>query len=225
MTGNLITLPVRLYARGARLLLHTAEDVTGKALMGTLRVAGAIGNLRPGSGGQASTPTRPSPPSSQRPPRQADPRSAATRAPAPAPTNGSGSATPTRPAEPEAPAPAPEAGNGASAPLASERLEDEGLTTSVDLDAPAPAAPDHVSEEPVLVREEAEPGAEDGAGASIRVDEPWDGYRRMAARDVVTRLSASSPAELAAVQLYESTHRKRQTVLAAIARELAKPGR
>lgn len=225
MTGNLITLPIRLYARGARLLLHTAEDVTGKALMGTLRVAGAIGNLRPGSGSEASTPTRPAPPTSQRPAPKPDPRSHATRSRGPAPTNGSGSATPTRPAEPEAPAPTPEAGNGASAPLASQRLEEEGLTTSIDLDAPTPAAPDHVSEEPVLVREEAEPGAEDGAGASIRVDEPWDGYRRMAARDIVTRLAASSPAELAGVQLYESTHRKRQTVLAAVAREFAKPGR
>ena len=59
MTGQLITLPVRIYARGARLLLHAAEDVTGKAVMGTLRVAGALGNLRPGSG--ASNQTRPTP--------------------------------------------------------------------------------------------------------------------------------------------------------------------
>ena len=74
------------------------------------------------------------------------------------------------------------------------------------------------------MREEAEPGAEEGAGASIRVDEPWDGYRRMSAREIVTRLATSSTAELAGVQLYESTHRKRQTVLAAVEREFAKPG-
>ncbi|MEA2146302.1 MAG: hypothetical protein QOG59_1889, partial [Solirubrobacteraceae bacterium] len=49
MTGQLITFPVRLYARGARLLVHVAEDVTGKAVVGTLRVAGALGNLRPGA--------------------------------------------------------------------------------------------------------------------------------------------------------------------------------
>ena len=83
MTGNLITLPIRLYVRGARLLLHTAEDVTGKALMGTLRVAGAIGNLRPGSGSEVSTPTRPTPPASQQPAPKPDPRSAATQAPGP----------------------------------------------------------------------------------------------------------------------------------------------
>src|SRR5690349_13584351 len=126
MTGNLITFPIRLYARGARLLLHTAEDVTGKALMGTLRVAGALGNLRPGSGGAASTPTRPTPRPSQQPAPKPDPRSAATRSPAPTPTNGSGSATPTRPpadTETETETAAPEAGNGTSPPLASERLE------------------------------------------------------------------------------------------------------
>jgi hypothetical protein len=47
----------------------------------------------------------------------------------------------------------------------------------------------------------------------------------MAARDIVARLSAASTAELAAVQLYESSHRKRQTVLAAVKRELTQPGR
>lgn len=85
----------------------------------------------------------------------------------------------------------------------------------------APAEePTHVSEEPVLVEELAEPGAEDGAGAEIRVQEPWDGYRRMNAREVTARLSDASAAELAAVQLYESTTQGRQTVLAAVQRQL-----
>src|SRR5688500_42047 len=40
--------------------------------------------------------------------------------------------------------------------------------------AAAPAAePAHVSEEPTVVAETAEPGAEGGAGAEVRVDEPW----------------------------------------------------
>src|ERR1700733_9086444 len=80
--------------------------------------------------------------------------------------------------------------------------------------------PVHVSEEPELVREVAEPGAEDGAGATIRVAEPWNGYRRMNAKDVVERARSANQAELAAVRLYEPRHRSRQTVLAAIDRQL-----
>jgi hypothetical protein len=80
--------------------------------------------------------------------------------------------------------------------------------------------PAHVSEEPELVDEFAEPGAEDGAGAEIHVREPWEGYRHMNARDVTARLSGASPAELAAVQLYESSTRGRQTILSAVTRQL-----
>jgi hypothetical protein len=88
--------------------------------------------------------------------------------------------------------------------------------------APPPVAPEpvHVSAEPELVREEAEPGAEDGAGASITIDPPWKGYDRLGARDVIERLSGASAAEVAAVQLYESSKRSRQTVLEAAERQL-----
>jgi hypothetical protein len=85
---------------------------------------------------------------------------------------------------------------------------------------PAEKTPIHVSEEPELVREVAEPGAEEGAGAAITVAEPWNGYRRMSAKDVIERARAGNPAELAAVRLYESRHRSRQTVLAAVDRQL-----
>ena len=84
--------------------------------------------------------------------------------------------------------------------------------------------PVHVSEEPELVREEAEPGAEDGAGAQLRVIEPWNGYARMNARDVITRARQASPAELATVRLYEARNRSRQTVLAAVDRQLKLAG-
>jgi hypothetical protein len=84
----------------------------------------------------------------------------------------------------------------------------------------AERTPVHVSEEPELVRAVAEPGAEDGAGAAIRVAEPWNGYRRMTAKDVVERARSANQAELAAVRLYESRHRSRQTVLAAVDRQL-----
>jgi hypothetical protein len=86
--------------------------------------------------------------------------------------------------------------------------------------SPLVEEPAHVSEEPVVVEEFAEPGAEEGAGASVTVDEPWDGYARMTARDITARLGDASLAELAAVQLYESTHKQRETVLAAAQREL-----
>jgi hypothetical protein len=92
---------------------------------------------------------------------------------------------------------------------------------------PEPAAglerePAHVSEDPELVAEIAEPGAEDGAGASVTVDEPWEGFALLGARDVVDQLARAGLAELAAIQLYESTHKQRETVLRAVTRELRK---
>jgi hypothetical protein len=85
---------------------------------------------------------------------------------------------------------------------------------------PVVPEPAHVSEEPELVREEAEIGAEDGAGASITINPPWEGYDRLGARDVIARLSGADAAVLAAVQLYESSNRSRQTVLVAVQRQL-----
>jgi hypothetical protein len=94
-------------------------------------------------------------------------------------------------------------------------------------DVPEPLVaqePVHVSEEPELVSEAAEPGAEDGAGAAITVIEPWRGYERMNARDVIARARNATRAELAAVRLYEARHRGRQTVLAAVDRQLKLAG-
>jgi hypothetical protein len=80
--------------------------------------------------------------------------------------------------------------------------------------------PDHVDEEPVLVAESAEEGAEEGAGPELHVDPPWDGYDRMTAADIRDRLSAASATEAAAVELYEATHKGRRTVLDAAERAL-----
>jgi hypothetical protein len=77
-----------------------------------------------------------------------------------------------------------------------------------------------VSEEPELVEELAEPGAEDGAGAELHIREPWEGYRDMSAREIGAKLVGASTAELAAVELYERSNRARQTILAAVARQL-----
>ncbi len=73
-----------------------------------------------------------------------------------------------------------------------------------------------VDEEPVLTAEFAEEGAEDGAGAEVHVDEPWEGYARMPVNEVKDRLERATPAELAAVELYEAAHRGRKSVLAAV---------
>jgi hypothetical protein len=85
---------------------------------------------------------------------------------------------------------------------------------------PPAEAPAHVSEEPVLVEEFAEAGVENGAGPELHIHEPWTGYQKMSARDITARLAGASAAELAAVKLYESSNRGRQTILAAVARHL-----
>ncbi len=56
----------------------------------------------------------------------------------------------------------------------------------------------------------------------MTVDEPWKGFASLNARDVVDQLARAGPAELAAIQLYESTHKQRETVLSAVTRELRK---
>ena len=81
--------------------------------------------------------------------------------------------------------------------------------------------PDHVDEETVLVVESAEEGAEDGAGPEVTVEAPWDGYDKMTAADIRDRLSAATAVEAAAVELYESTHKNRRTVIDAAARALS----
>ena len=96
----------------------------------------------------------------------------------------------------------------------------ERSATSAAWAAPTESEPPHVSEEPTLVEELAEPGAEHGAGAEIHIEEPWDGYAQMTAKQVISRLAGATPAEVAAVQLYETSHRRRQTVLNVVQREL-----
>jgi hypothetical protein len=126
----------------------------------------------------------------------------------PAPTPGRVSAPPRR--TPPSPRPAAEP-RGRPAP-----------------ERPEPEPPPHVSEEPVLVAETADPGAEDGPGPQLSVGEPWDGYARMRANEVIGRIERATREQLAVVQLYETTHRRRKTVLAAAERRLkvlSPPGR
>jgi hypothetical protein len=53
--------------------------------------------------------------------------------------------------------------------------------------------PVHVSAEPELVRESADLGAEEGAGAGVTVLEPWNGYAHMNAREVIARSRQAAP--------------------------------
>jgi len=83
-----------------------------------------------------------------------------------------------------------------------------------------PASPAHVSEEPELVAEFGEPGAEDEAGAEVEIEEPWEGYDRMKAAEIQQRLADSTDEVAAVVRLYEAAGRNRQTVLRAAERRL-----
>jgi hypothetical protein len=120
---------------------------------------------------------------------------------------------PPRPTQTQTAAPTDAAGAAAST------LVDRG--EPVDYDAPAPPEPDHIDTEAELVEEVAEPGAEDGAGAQVHIAEPWAGYRALRAADVIDRLADASPEEVAAIELYELSSRKRRTVIAAAQRELS----
>ncbi|HUA05053.1 MAG TPA: hypothetical protein VMB27_14210 [Solirubrobacteraceae bacterium] len=124
-------------------------------------------------------------------------------------------APPAAPAPPRADAPAPPVVDAPVAPVAETPTE-----WSEEPPAPLVEEPAHVSEEPELVRESAEPGAEEGAGADVTVAEPWDGYGRLSAKDVIDRTRTANVAELATMRLYEARHRARQTVLAAVDRQL-----
>jgi hypothetical protein len=98
-------------------------------------------------------------------------------------------------------------------------VEHEARPASAPIRTQAPT-PAHVSEEVQFVESFAEPGAEDGAGAAVHVDEPWEGYRHMTANDIIARLPDASREELAVVDLYERVHRGRRTVVGAAERQL-----
>lgn len=212
MVGELITLPFRIWLRSTQLALRVGEELTGRAAEAAFELAGAVMGAR--RGGQAAT--QPRDEAEREPPTAPDP-SAAPRPSRPAPP-----ARPRRPAPP--PRPDDEGGSAPHLAPAPETVPAEDLATAEPTASPLPpeltGEETHVSAEPELAMESAEPGAEDGAGASVTVLEPWEGYGRMAARQVIDRLAAATTEELAAVQLYEGTHRNRRSVLEAVHRQL-----
>lgn len=93
----------------------------------------------------------------------------------------------------------------------------EGTPDSAPTGSETPA---HASAEPRLVATFAEPGAEEGAGASVHAREPWPGYRNLTAGQIIARLEDASREELAEVSLYEGLHRRRRTVIERADRQL-----
>lgn len=80
-----------------------------------------------------------------------------------------------------------------------------------------PASPDHVSDEPILVASTSDAGAE-GPSAEINVAEPWPGYRKMPARDVIKEIAEADITAVAVVGLFERQNRARTTVIDALER-------
>jgi hypothetical protein len=138
----------------------------------------------------------------------------ATPAPPPAPT-------PARPASP--PPPPPLLADDAPVTPLRPRPAPPPPPPPPPADEPPPAAaeafgpPEPTRGEAARAREalrEAEATA-DSPGPEIRIDEPWPGYRKLRAPDIVDRLAAADEATKAMVRLFESGHRKRRAVLAA----------
>jgi hypothetical protein len=217
MVGELIMLPVRIGVRATRLWLRAAEETVSIAASATSRVVGMTSRgseqaaePRPPESGQNGRSDLAGPSGAPSETSSAARESTTRGAASPRPSNGASAAAPTadRPPTPPAPPSLPPAPT--DPPDALRDMMGEG-------------EPAHVSEEPTLVEEFAEPGAEDGAGAQVHVQEPWAGYAKMNAKQIVGRVGSATPAELVAVQLYEGAHRGRQTVLNAVQRELRNP--
>jgi hypothetical protein len=209
----LITLPLRLGFRGAELGLRAGQAVAERAI---------------GLVGEVLAPTADEPKHHRDPPSSAsrareDETETLTRAPEREPAEAEG-------ADPRSAAPPPEqvvdeqeaAAAQRPAPVAPEPPRSAPSDPPAPPSPPVPPAPqpEHVEEEVELVREVADPGAEEGAGAQISIAEPWEGYAELKAADGVDPLAGRDQVELAAIELYELSHRKRQTVLDAAQREL-----
>src|SRR5690242_9883449 len=138
----------------------------------------------------------------QAPPAEAEATPAETEAPPAAEAQAAPAEPEAPPAEAEAPpaaeaqaAPAePEAHPDTAPPPETERPPEAAMPSAGAPQPPAPGlgqTPIHVSEEPVLVDEVAERGAEDGVGPEIHVAEPWDGYHQLDADDVIDRITGA----------------------------------
>jgi hypothetical protein len=76
-----------------------------------------------------------------------------------------------------------------------------------------PEPPVEVEEE--LVEQVAERGAETAPGPEIEISEPWEGYARMTAAEIRTRLKSESTAVAGLVEIYERANKARKQVIEA----------
>lgn len=217
---DVVTLPFRFGERAGRMVLGPVVGVAGRAVELGGQLIGRDGDAEreertPATAAEAAAPRVTTDPDMP----------AATPAAEPAPAAG--------PAEPPAAGSPERPGAFTSAdptdvssppPLAAESA-DIGVMEAAGA-GPVPATaidePEHVSTEATLVAESADLETADGIHTDLHVAEPWDGYRRAKAREVIEALGRCTPAQLAVVRLYESTHRARKTVLEAAERELAR---
>lgn len=121
----------------------------------------------------------------------------------------------------------PASSNGSSATEAPAKPRPEAVEsppTVVRGDAvpaiPPPEGAKEVDDTPIPIGEFAEEGAEDGAGAEVRIDPPWDGYDDMTAAQIQERLANAEREVVAAVSLYEGMCRGRRSVARAAERRL-----
>lgn len=154
-------------------------------------------------------------------------RRAAPAAPAPAEASAEPAAAPAAAEPPVAEATArPAAAEVTAEPVAEVTAEPavevtgEPAAAEAIVEPPVTDEPAHVSEEPELVAETAEAGAEDGAGPEVAVDEPWLGYDEMNAADIEDRLLTEGVEAAAAVRLYEASRKGRASVLEAASRSM-----
>jgi hypothetical protein len=238
MDGGIITFPVRVGIGGTRLVLRAAGGTAGfaaklgvKATMAATGAAGkAIGRVGDQLTGGRAGPDMDRPSSTRdgsetRLPVNGDvrPEPAMTTAPVAPPVPPTAHPTPAAPPAPTPHPPIAAPPPPTASPPPTAPPPPAPPSASPEQEAPPPleaAEPAHVSEEPELVSEVAEPGAEDGAGASVAIAEPWPGYRKMTANDVISKIADATPAELAAIELFESSNRNRESVRAAVQRSL-----
>ena len=121
-----------------------------------------------------------------------------------------------RPAEPRA-RPAEDTDlDAAAAARAALHREREPVEEAIFTPADDFYEEEHVEAEVELVAESADFGATEPPGPQIHVDEPWEGYRRMKVAEITAQLEGQPAEVLAAVELYETTHRSRRGVLEAV---------
>jgi hypothetical protein len=227
MFGSLITQPLRIATRGVQLTLRGAHEAIELAEAVATLVAGRLMGRNGRHDGEGAEPSAWSGPAASstsspadRPAPVAEAPPATTEAPSPAAEPGPppaaepgpppGAAPPPRAAAPAGPPPPPPPPPAPEEEPVSAEVVEESLFPGTG----------HISEEPELAEEVAEPGAEEGAGAQVHIAEPWDGYATMKAADIVDRLQTATREELAAVELYELSGRNRKSVVTAAQRAL-----